>query len=160
MKQVQAINGPVEVGLRVLILLVEAYPVGLDLQQLVAMDYILVHTGDVEAGPESIHPPSPLRAGEVAVRRGLVKDGLKLFRSRKLLDETYTEAGIYYVAGDSAGSFLDSLTTTYTALLRERAEWTYRRFGGLAAAELAAELDGSLGRWQTEFAVLAPGESV
>ena len=64
MKSSSVFNSPVELGLRALMLLAESHPKPLDIQRLVILDYLLVHSGDLEGGPESLHPPSPLRAGE------------------------------------------------------------------------------------------------
>jgi len=155
MTEVRLFNGPVEVGLRALVLLVEASPDQLDLQRLVTMDYFLVHSGDVVGGPQSLHPPSPLRAGEVAVRRGLIEQGLQLYRARGLVVQHLSEKGIRYMADDSAAAFLDALSSTYATRLRERAEWILHNLGMLGEHELTRVLNDSLGRWRAEFAVLA-----
>lgn len=65
--------GPVEIGMRAAMVLANAYPDRLDLNRLVILDYIVVHSGDIPDGPPSLHPPTPLRAGEVSVRRGLLE---------------------------------------------------------------------------------------
>ena len=57
------LNSPLEVGIRVLMLLAEAFPAGLDLNDLVLLDHGLLHSADL-GGPESLHPPLPIRAGE------------------------------------------------------------------------------------------------
>jgi hypothetical protein len=122
-------NGPVEVGLRSLVLLVEAFPEELDLQRLVTMDYLLVHSGDVVGGPQSLHPPSPLRAGEIAVRRGLIEKGLQLYLARGLVSQHLSNEGISYAADDSAAAFLDALSSTYVMQIRKRAEWLFDSLG-------------------------------
>lgn len=148
-------NGPVEVGLRTLVLLVEASPLLVDLQRLVSLDYLLIHSGDVSGGPPSLHPPSPLRAGEVAVRRGLIEDGLHLYRAHGLIKQVHSDHGFAYVAVESGGAFLDAFTSSYVAHLRDRAAWIFERVGRLDANELQQVLDQSLGRWRTEFSVLS-----
>lgn len=147
-------NGPVEVGLRTLVLLVEVFPKALDLQKLVTFDYFLVHSGDVDGGPASLHPPSPLRSGEVAVRRGLIEQGLQLYRSRGLILQQPSPDGFAYLADDSAASFLDALTSTYVTSLRACAEWIVESFYQLDVRDLSRILDDSMGRWRSEFAVL------
>jgi len=154
MTGVRVFNGPIEVGLRSLVLLVGAYPHSLDLQRLVSMDYFLVHSGDVVGGPASLHPPSPLRAGEVAIRRGLIEEGLELYRSRGLVEKTMSKDGIQYLADDSSGAFLDALASPYVFDLRDRADWIFDNFGMLETEALAGVLKDSLGRWRAEFAVL------
>ena len=155
MTQVRIFNGPIEVGLRALTLLVEAYPNSLDLQQLVTLDYIVIHSGDVEGGPGSLHPPSPLRSGEIAIRRALVEDGLNLYRVRGLVSQKMLNSGFTYIAENSAASFLEAHKSPYVEQLRKRAEWVIESFGQLEAEELNHTLRGSLSKWLTEFAVLA-----
>lgn len=155
MTSARLFNGPVEVGLRSLVLLIEAFPKDLDLQRLVTLDYFSVHSADVTDGPPSLHPPSPLRAGEVAVRRELIEEGLRLYRARGLVSQRLSREGIHYVADDSAAAFVDALTSTYVARLRERAKWIFQSLGFLDEDTLATVLNDSLGRWRTEFAVLA-----
>lgn len=150
------LNGPVEVGLRALILLVEASPQGLDLQQLVTLDYFVVHSGDVDGGPESLHPPSPLRAGEVTVRRGLLEAGLNLYQHRGLVAQTPTESGFFYSAEGGAGAFLDALRAPYLERLRVRAEWVIDNFALLKESELHRTFEASLSRWKMEFAIMSP----
>ncbi|MGL5824044.1 MAG: ABC-three component system middle component 2, partial [Nocardioides sp.] len=58
------LNGPLEVAVRVLMVLVEAFPEHLDLNRLVLLDHGLLHSADL-GGPESLHPPVPIRAGEL-----------------------------------------------------------------------------------------------
>lgn len=74
-------NSPLETGLRALAMLVSAYPNSFDLQRLADFDYIIVHSGDLD-GPASMHPPLPLRASELIVRREIVNAGLALMMSR------------------------------------------------------------------------------
>lgn len=161
MSSVHLFNGPVEVGLRALVLLVEAFPQPLDLQQFVTLDYLLVHSGDVDGGPESLHPPSPLRSGEVAVRRTLLEEGLTLYKLRGLVGQTPTETGFAYSAESSAGAFLDALRSRYVEQLRSRAEWVVKNFSILEQGELRQTLETSLSRWRTEFvAVLSEGDFI
>lgn len=51
-------NSPVEVGVRVLAVLVESYPRALDLGQLVMLDHLVLNTADVDGARE----PAPAAA--------------------------------------------------------------------------------------------------
>jgi len=55
-----------------------------DLQRLVSYDYLLVHSGDVEDGPVSLHPAVPFRGSELLVKRDLVRAGLDAMFAREL----------------------------------------------------------------------------
>ena len=150
------LNSPVEVGLRALVLLVEASPQALDIQQLVTLDYFLVHSGDVDRGPESLHPPSPLRSGEVTVRRELLDKGLNLYQLRGLVARAPTKTGFAYSAESGAGAFLDALRSGYLKRLRNRAEWVIESFALLEHGDVHQILETSLSKWKKEFAVLLP----
>jgi len=150
----QLFNGPIEIGLRSLVLLFEAYPDSLDLQHLVAFDYIMVHSGDIDAELPSLHPAVPLRGGEIAVKRNLLEQGLQLYILHGLIQRNITERGITYQATDEASLVIDGIKSEYFCELRTRAEWVYKRFGKLSDKRLAHILNTGIGKWKTEFAVL------
>ena len=52
-------NGPVEIGLRALALLNEAFPACYSMQRLVVFDYLVVHSDDMPGGPTGLHPKTP-----------------------------------------------------------------------------------------------------
>lgn len=121
-------NTPLETGIRLVILLVQAYPEAYSLDRLVMLDHVLVHTSDFN-GPESVHPASPYRVAEPYVRRELIQRSLVLFRSRALIDEIPTKDGFLWRAGEPAAPFVECLTTPYHRTLRARAKWTVKHFG-------------------------------
>jgi hypothetical protein len=146
-------NGPVEIGLRALCILTTAFPAAYALQRLVVFDYFLVHSDDIEGGPEGLHPRTPHRGGEILVRRGVIQDGLTLYESRGLIERVYRDGGIFFAATDKSADFLDTLSTEYLAGLRDRADWLVDRFGALDDAELDAMVRDHIGTWGAEFAM-------
>jgi len=153
-------NGPIECGLRLLVILEASYPLEYDLQRLVFYDYLLVHSGDAN-GPQSIHPPTPHRSGEVLVKRQILEQGLLLMISRSLIQKKYTSSGILYHATEYATSFLDSLSSTYTLLLKDRANWLIDQFKDYTDTQLEKYFHTNLDRWGGEFereAILKYGE--
>jgi len=132
-------NTPLETGIRLVILLTEAYPNLFSLDRLVMLDHILVHTNDF-GGPTSVHPPSPYRVAEPYVRRELVQRSLVLFRSRGLVSEVPTAEGFLWQAGEPAAPFVECLTTKYHQLLCARAKWVVENFGSWSELELASAM--------------------
>ena len=65
------------------------------------MDYLVVHSGDAD-GPDSLHAPLPMRAGELLVRHGLIEKGLMLMMSRGLVQRVSASDGFNYLAGELA----------------------------------------------------------
>jgi len=143
-------NGPIECGLRSLIILEQAYPKELDLQRLVFYDYLLIHSKDAN-GPESIHPATPYRSGEILVKRHILEQGALLMISRSLVKRNYTTTGIVYQATEKATPFLDSLTSRYTLLLKERANWVLQEFQQYSDEALEDFFKSHLDRWGGEF---------
>jgi hypothetical protein len=145
-----AFNSPLETGVRSLAILVAAFPVAFDLQRLVEMDYLVVHSGDA-GGPESLHAPLPLRAGELLVRRGLIEKGLVLMMSRGLVQRIPADDGFSYVAGETAAPFIASLTAGYSRRLMERAEWAVSRFENRTTEEIRRITHRLFERWSSQF---------
>jgi hypothetical protein len=143
-------NSPIECGLRAVVILEHAYPLEFDMQRLVFYDYLLVHSGDAN-GPESIHPPTPHRSGEVLVKRQIIERGLLLMMSRNLIIRNYSNSGMVYQASENATPFLDSLISKYTLLLKERADWVVSSFSSHSDHELETFFYQRLDRWGGEF---------
>jgi hypothetical protein len=149
-------NSALETGMRTLAVLVEAYPTAHDLHRLVQYDYLTVHSADAD-GPPSLHPPLPLRSGELLVRRSLIERGLWLMMSRSLIRREPQEGGFLYSAEDQAGAFLDNLRSPYVLELRERAAWVVSVFDNLNAGELDSVVRRLFQAWTTEFQPVQPG---
>ena len=150
---VSPFNGPIEIGLRALCVLTTAFPSAYALQRLVVFDYFLVHSDDIEGGPEGLHPQTPHRGGEILVRRGVLQDGLTLYESRGLIERVYKDGGIFFAATDRSADFLDTLSTEYLKALRDRSDWVVDSFGPLADGELDAMVRERIGTWGAEFSM-------
>lgn len=146
-------NSPLETGLRALTVLNAIYPRASDIQRLMTYDYLLVHSADAD-GPESLHPGTPQRNGELLVRHALVQNGLYLLLSRVLVERIPEESGIVYRAMDSAQSFLDNLGSEYIRGLRTRADWIATTFGDMSDDELNEFVGQRFARWTTAFQAL------
>jgi hypothetical protein len=151
MRNPTVFNGPVELGLRALMLLAESYPRSLDIQRLVVLDYLVVHSGDLSGGPNSLHPASPLRAGEIAVRGNLIEKGIHLFATKRLLSRVVDEDGISYVAEELAAVFLDAISSRHGKSLRERAAWAVNMTSDLSTPEASSLLSSVIGVWRSDL---------
>ena len=143
-------NSALETGVRALVILVANFPAALDLQRLVDFDYLVVHSGDVD-GPESLHPPLPMREGELLVRRKIIEAGLSLMMSRGLVTRVVSPEGIAYQASDFAKPFVDSLSTPYMISLAQRANWVADTFGFTETADLHELINSFFDKWTTQF---------
>lgn len=150
---VSPFNGPVEIGLRALCILTTAFPAAYALQRLVVFDYLLVHSDDIDGGPEGLHPRTPHRGGEILVRRGVIQEGIALYESRGLIERVYKDGGIFFAATDKSADFLDTLSTGYLASLRNRADWVVDSFGTLDDVNIDAMVRERIGTWGAEFSM-------
>jgi hypothetical protein len=144
-------NSALETGIRAVCILVANPSNKFDIQQLLALDHIVVHSGDIENAPPSLHPSVLQRNGELLVRRPLVENGLSLMESKKLVKKVITEDGFYYTATELACVFIDSLTNEYIKELNQRAQWAvamYQEYGNRIFSEV---FNSAFERWKNEF---------
>lgn len=144
------LNSPLEVGVRTLVILTEAYPEHLDVTRLVLLDHGLLHSADL-GGPESLHPPLPDRVAELGVKRTAIEQGLQVMLRVGLVQMITSPGGIQFVASDSANSFIDVLDSSYATGLRDRARWVLSRFEDLTEEALRHDMHAILGSWAEEF---------
>lgn len=143
-------NGPLEAGIRAVSILGAAYPRMYDLQRLVALDHLLVHTGDIE-GPVNLHPPTPMHSAELLVRRKLIEQSLMLMMTRDLVVREVTLDGIKYGAGENAATFLTSVSSSYLQALKDRAAWLVGAFGDLSDDAFKRVMRRFFDKWVEEF---------
>ena len=144
-------NSSIEVGLRALTILNDAFPKAYSLQRLLFLDYFIVHSDDLPNGPTGLHPQTPHRSGELLVRRNVMQDGLSLYQSRGLIERHYEKTGVYYAATEKTSSFLDMLNSEYTIDLRARAAWLEDSFGEEPDSVIEKIVHEHIGKWGAEF---------
>lgn len=144
-------NSPFECGLRMLFILAATSKQSADLQRLASYDYLLVHSGDVDGGPPSLHPDVPFRGNELLVKRDLIEAGLNQMFARELLKKAFTNDGIIYASNELTTAFISLLTTDYSNAIRERSFWVINKFEHFSNAELSNYMSINVGRWGTEF---------
>lgn len=149
------LNSPLEIGVRVLMMLTEAYPERLDVTRLVLLDHCVIHSADL-GGPESLHPALPLRAGELGVKRAAIEEGLRVMMGAKLVDMSTGDTGIEFVASETAYSFISVLSSEYAATLHDRVGWIFDKFPDLSEDALRAEMRSIFASWSEEFGPADP----
>lgn len=143
-------NSPLEAGIRAVSILGAAYPKTYDLQRLVAFDYLLVHTGEID-GPDNLHPSTPTHSAELLVRRKLVEQSLLLMMTRDLVDREITPEGIKYSAGENAATFLSSVSSSYLLALKDRSVWLVDALGNLSEEQFKNVMRRFFDKWVEEF---------
>lgn len=146
------LNSPIEVGVRALMLLSEAFPSKLDLNRLVLLDYGLLHSADL-GGPTSLYPPLPMRAGEFGVKRRSIEGGLELLVRAGLARIDIDSGGIQFSATERAPGFVALLVAEYAVSLHERAAWVIHYYGTLSESAMREAMQGIIARWTQEFEI-------
>lgn len=145
-------NSPVEIGLQTLVLLVKQFPKGLDMSRLVLYNHALLHSADLE-GPESLSPPSPIRIGELGLKRQRIEASLRLLVRVGLVEMVTEKEGIEFVAADSAQSFLNLLESTHARRLQAQAEWVIANFDDIDDQAIRMQMRKVSSHWTEEFEV-------
>ena len=146
----QTLNGPLEVGVRITAQLVAMYPSSADMDRLVLLDHVVIHSGDFSER-RSLHPQIPGRSGELGLKRELVTRGLQLMGARGLIVRAFTPEGVYYRASDDALPFLQAFDSTYLDSLRVRCSWAAENLGTLDDRQIRQQLRAAFGQWAEEF---------
>ena len=144
-------NTPLEVGLRVIIILNELGYMPIDINRLIIYDYFVLHGSDFDKSIESLHPPIPHRSGEIIIKRKIIQDGINLMYSRELLDIQYTEEGIYYKANELTPAFLNYLDSTYAEEISKNSKLVINKFNSYSDDELNAYVNDNFSKWGSEF---------
>ncbi|MFE7114591.1 ABC-three component system middle component 2 [Streptomyces sp. NPDC057654] len=132
------LNSPLEVGVRALVLLAESHPEPMDIAQLVALDHVVLHSGDFN-GPPSLHPNLPARGGELGMKRVVLEEALLVLIRAGLASIVDDNQGLMYKATDRGPAFVDVLEASYVDSLRERAAWAVHRFAARSDARAATQ---------------------
>lgn len=144
-------NNGVETGLRILCILHTAYPQSFDLQKLVYLDYITIHSGDFSNNTESLHTPVPYRKGELMIKSSILEKGITLYINYGLIEKKYSKTGIEYIATDYSSPFLETLEEEYFVHLLERAKWVSETFSHLELSEIKTRIDPIVNKSGKEF---------
>lgn len=128
MNQNNPFNNQLEIGLRLLSILNEAFPQKITLQSLIYIDYIIIHSGDFDDNTRSLHAPVPYRESEIFIKRNLIKDSLDFLLYKNLADINYDAEGITYIATEDSTPFLEKLSEQYTRELLIRVKWFFNKY--------------------------------
>ncbi|HBC3369550.1 TPA: hypothetical protein KDX64_002939 [Vibrio vulnificus] len=122
MSQSNVFNTPMEIGMRMVYLLLELYPRKYDVFYLTYLDYAISYSGDLH-GPSSLHTPVSKRGGAFLNNSDIVRQSLNKMSQFDFVEISTTDDGIYYSAGENARAVVSSIKTEYSFLLQERCNW-------------------------------------
>lgn len=115
----EILNSPLETALRILMLLKSNSSDQLDVDEILFLDYFVLHINDFNSKLESIHPSIPNRENEIFIRRQSIQEAILLLESRKLIDINYTSTGIRYSSNDLTSLFVAYFESSYMERLKK-----------------------------------------
>lgn len=150
MKNIKLFNNPVEIGVRLLVILVHSKK-PLDLQEIIYYDYLTTYFGDVDSNFPSLHPSNPFHSTEYIVRRRIIKEGLNIIAKKGLIVTEYSEEGVKYLASEYAEDFLSYFESNYYKQIAYYADLVSERFNSFSFPELSSFFKKHIGHWKGEF---------
>lgn len=150
MKNIKLFNNPIEIGVRLLVILVHSKK-SLEFQEIIYYDYLTTYFGDVDSKFSSLHPSNPLHSVEYIVRRRIIKEGLNTISRKGLIVAEYSEQGIKYKASEEAKDFLSYFESEYYGQIRYYANLVSERFNHFSISELSVYFKEHIGKWKGEF---------
>lgn len=144
------LSSSLEVALRLLILMSNLTK-SADIHRLAVYDYLLLHSQDIKGGPESLHPATPVRTGELLVRRTQIMCGLNLLEARGLIEREYSQEGISFRTSQLATAFISYFDSTYAKKCGEVSRWVAKSFDPIESDELQELIRTRIGKWGVEF---------
>lgn len=149
---IRLFNTPIEVALRVLIILNAANETQgyCDAEKIMYLDYLCLHTSDV-GGPESINASIPNRGIQVYSKKDLIRRGLLVLISKELVTLRSTQDGFIYTINEAGRAFLNLFTTKYFKDLMERAGWVFTEWGQMNNQQIKNYIDANIQKWGGEF---------
>lgn len=115
-------NTPMEIGMRMVYLLLELYPNSLDVFYLTYLDYAVSYSEDLN-GPVSLHTPVIKRGGAFLNNSDVVREALHKMSHFDFVKVNITKDGITYSAGENARAIVNSIKTEYSYSLQQRCRW-------------------------------------
>ncbi|MCJ1688632.1 ABC-three component system middle component 2 [Rathayibacter sp. VKM Ac-2927] len=145
----EVLNGPLEIGLRLLIILDEVDARSWTVDDVLVLDHMTIHSYDF-SGPASLHPAFPLRSADVGARRAAVRQGLELLAHKGLVHIELAPTGIFFTSSEQAHSVAALLESNYAHAVRSRARWLSERLLDDDNFDLEAQIGKIVELWPEE----------
>jgi len=149
--EIKIFNSPLEISLRVLLLLSLNGAKGVSIERLVIYDYLILNSGDIEGAPKSLHPALPNRSSQLLIKRELIKKALQILSSKELILVKYTKKGILYTPSKLSIPFITYFESDYFIELKKRIEWVIEHFKNKTEKKLNKYISSNLNKWGSEF---------
>lgn len=150
-----SLNGPLDVGIRLVFYLEAAFPSRFDVNQLVLADHLLTHSAD-GGGPPSLHPPMAVREGELGLKRIVIHEALKLMSTFDLVEASHDEDGILFGATDRAYGFVRLFESSHSKSLAGVSKWLSKELRTESTDESVKRMQLLIAGWPLSLSLALP----
>lgn len=112
-KDIQLLNMPIEIALRILLITSINKNIKFDIERLAYYDYICTRLNDYNSNYKSLHPENPYRKGEISIKRPLIKKAVLILVRKGLIEVKYDEDGICFIAKQCCANFMSQFKSPY-----------------------------------------------
>lgn len=139
-------NTPVEIGVRLLMILVKS-EVEVDFDKLLVLDYLSLHSNVINDEFKSLHPDNPCHGLEIYSKIDVSKNAINLLISKGLIDIRFTSEGIAYSSNSISEYFLSFFEGEYYNELEENIERIINKFNLWDSNKLQDYIFKNIGKW-------------
>ena len=148
MKENNIYNTPVEIALRLLMIIVKNKK-EIDIDKLIIVDYLSLHGSLVNDELISIHPDNPFHGLEVYSKINVVKQGIELLISKGLIDVRFNCTGIEYTSNAISEYFLSYIDSEYYLELEKNIEVVTKIFKNYSSDDIRRYLYDNIELWNS-----------
>ncbi|MDU5107635.1 ABC-three component system middle component 2 [Clostridium sp.] len=146
MNESKIYNTPVEIGVRLLMIIVKN-KIEIDFDKLLILDYLSLHSNLINDNFKSLHPDNPFHGLEVYSKMNISKSAIDLLVSKGLIDVKFTSNGIVYSSNSISEYFLSFFECDYYKELEESIEKIIGNFNSYNSNELQEYVFKNIDKW-------------
>lgn len=139
-------NTPVEIGVRLLMIIVKS-KIEIDFDKLLILDYLSLHSNVINNRFKSLHPDNPFHGLEIYSKINISKSAINLLISKGLIDVKVTSKGIVYNSNSISEYFLSFFEGDYYKELEESVEKIIDNFNSYSSEELQKYILKNIDKW-------------
>lgn len=148
--KVKLYNSRIEISLRLAKILMGFNPIGLTIEKLICIDFLVLNLGDFLPEQHSLHPAIPRRDSQLAITRKTFTDALTLMKKYRIAAENYTQQGILFTVTDKTFSFTNAVQNEYLLKMDHNIYIIKDIFGSLSESEMKKLVGSKFGRLDME----------
>lgn len=139
-------NTPVEIGVRLLMIIVKSNS-EVDLERLLILDYFALHLNVINNNMKSLHPENPYHGLEIYSKMNVSKDAINLLISKGLIEVKFSPEGITYRSNSISEYFLSFFEGDYYTELGVSIDSVIDKFNSYNSAELQEYIFKNIDKW-------------